>query len=218
MSLSPRLRHGLKYALSPLLFRYPPFGLQPERLMVWLQTLERTARVPGAVLEVGCSVGGTTAIGHGLMRNLGIEKPYVAIDTFGGFVEGQFGHDVQDGTPAAHRHQFSANSMRLVRRNLARFGAGDVSLVQGDVVTIPTTRLPEQVSACLIDVDLSEPVHAALEKVVPLVSPGGVVLVDDCAEDTDWRARDGYVRYVRSADLPETYWHGFGVVEVGAAT
>jgi len=212
--LPSRLRASLKYALSPLLFRYPPFGLQPERLMVWLQTLERTANVPGAVVEIGCSVGGTAAVSHAFMRNLGIDKRYVALDTFGGFVDDQFTMDAGSGTPAKHRRIFSANSQRLTRRNLNRFGANAVQLVHADVVTVPLSELPAPVSACLIDVDLSGPVAAALAKLVPLMSPGGMVLVDDCGQGTTWNAREGYTEYIQAAGLKEEYLHGFGVVDI----
>lgn len=180
--------------------------------MVWLQTLERTSHVPGTVLEVGCSVGGTTAVSHQLMRNLEIRKPYLALDTFDGFVDEQFMDDTGSQTPSHHQHMFSANSRRLVRRNLDAFGAHDVELLQADVVSVPASRLPVQVSACLIDVDLAGPVYAALQKVVPRLAPGGVVLVDDCGE-TSWRAREAYMRFVAETGRPETYIHGFGVVE-----
>ena len=217
MQVSSRARHALKAALRPLLFRYPPVGLQPERLMVWLQTIERTRDVPGTVLEIGCSVGGTTAVSHRLMRNLQIRKPYLALDTFGGFVDEQFSDDTGSQTPEHDRHMFSANSRRLVRRNLDAFGAHDVELLQADVVTVPSSRLPRQVSACLVDVDLSGPVYAALQKVVPLLAPGGVVVVDDCGEDITWRAREAYSRFVTETGRPEIYVHGFGVVEAPSA-
>ena len=217
MPLPHRIRYAAKSALRPLVFRYPPVGLQPERLMVWLETLERTRQVPGAVLEVGCSVGGTAAVSHQMLRNLGIDKAYVAVDTFGGFVEEQFSTDERLGSPKGDRHMFSASSVGLVRRNLDGFGATAVQLVQGDITTVPLDRLPSQLSAVLIDVDLSEPVHDALVRLVPLVAPGGVVLVDDCPEGTSWKAREGYERYVGNAGLPALFRHGLGIVEVPAA-
>jgi O-methyltransferase len=64
-------------ALAPLLYRYPPFTLAPERLYLFMHYLIETQDVPGAVVEIGCNLGGTAIIARKMLRRLGMDKPYV---------------------------------------------------------------------------------------------------------------------------------------------
>jgi O-methyltransferase len=211
-----RLSHLRKRALARWLYHPPLTKIRPERLYLWSQTIIATANVPGAVLEIGCAFGGTAAHSDRLLRSIGVTKRYVAIDTFDGFVTDQFNYDADRGTPESFRHWFSASSLPLVRRILRQLGAPDVELIRGDIVTLAPSELPNQISAVLVDVDLSLPVHAALQKVWPLMSPGGMVLVDDCDAQLGFRAREGFQRFCRECDLPERYEYGMGVLQRAA--
>lgn len=206
----------MKLALRPVLYRHPPIGLEPERLHLWKRTLIETRNVPGAILEIGCAAGGTAAWCDRMLHNIGAEKPYVCVDTFGGFTSDQFAMDAAMGTPSRNRHLFSANSLTLVRRVVTGLGAPDIQLRRGDICTLPAERLPEQIAACLIDVDLSQPVYMALRKVYPRLAPNGVIVVDDCAEDSFWRARLGYRRFITEQGLSERYEFGMGLVSAGS--
>jgi hypothetical protein len=93
-SLNPRLQGahpmtGLKLfaksLLKPLIYRFPPIMLKPERLMLWQQTLIETMDVEGDIIEVGCYLGGTAAVSAKMMKNLDSAKPYRVYDTFSGF-------------------------------------------------------------------------------------------------------------------------------------
>jgi hypothetical protein len=172
-------------------------------------------KVPGAVVEVGCASGGTAAHSDRLLRNIGANKPYVAIDTFDGFVPDQFNHDAERGTPESCRRGFAASSLPLVRQIVRQLGAPDVELIRGDIVTLAPERLPQQISAALVDVDLSLPVYAALRKVWPRMSPGGMILVDDCDPQNGFRARDAFRRFCVEQGLPERYEYGMGVLRQG---
>jgi len=198
--------------LGPWVNRVPAVRLSPQRHYLWAHVLMQTRHVEGAVLEVGCWVGGTAVWCDRMLRIAGVDKPYIGIDTFSGFVEEQFEADVAIGTPKRLRNTFSYNSLSAVRRSAAKLGAPDVRFVQGDIVSMPQDRLPQQVSACLVDVDLSQPVYAALAKVYPLLAPGGVILVDDCPPGDDYQAREGYQRFVQEQGLSERYALGMGVV------
>jgi len=210
------IRYGLKRltrnALLPLLYRYPPFVLAPERLYLFMHHLIETRDVPGAVVEIGCNLGGTAVIARRMLERLSIDKPYVCIDTFDGFVEGQFATDVELGTPVRDQHLFSGNSRELVSRIMQRHGCGDVQLVQGDVAKVPDTDLPDQCSGILADVDLTEPTYVSLQRFWPRLSPGGFILVDDCQEDGSWKARGGYSQFCREHGLPEQYRYGMGIL------
>lgn len=213
-----RARLGAKYALKSLLYSNPPIGLQPERLMTWLQTLAATMSVDGVVLEIGCNLGGTAAVSAGLLRRLGCTKAYICVDTFSGFVKEQFEKDVALGNSRVNRHVFSCNSKALARWVLDRHGASSVQLVEGDVCELAAGTIPSPVAACLIDVDLAEPVKAALEKIYPLLSPGGIILVDDCPQEYTWQARRGYELFMQHQGLQTKYERGMGIVVKGHVT
>jgi hypothetical protein len=201
-----------KTLLRPLLYRYPPIGLQPERLQLWLRTLIETGPVDGDVIEVGCSLGGTAAFSWRMLRNLGIAKRYVCVDTFAGFVPSQFDDDLDRGNREANRWLFADNSRALVRAVLDQHGAQEVALVQGDIVTLPPSRLPSRLSAALLDVDLAVPIYEGLKKLYPRLAPGGVIAVDDCPERYDWQARQGYERFCLEAGIAPRYELGMGLV------
>jgi O-methyltransferase len=210
------MKQGLKRlarnALVPLIYRYPPFVLAPERLYLFLHHLVQTKDVSGAVDEIGCNLGGTSVIAKRMLNRLDVRKPYICIDTFDGFVDHQFAADVSLGTPSKDQDMFSGNSKDLVAKILRRHQCDDIELVQGDVATVPETLLPDRCSAVLLDVDLTEPTYAALNRFWPRLAPGGVILVDDCLKDISWKAQIGYSRFCTENRMPEQYVHGMGIL------
>ncbi|MER5178802.1 TylF/MycF/NovP-related O-methyltransferase [Streptomyces sp. NPDC002896] len=203
--------------LGPYVNNCPPIRIGPERLYVWTHALMQTGQVPGSVVEVGCSLGGTAMWCDRMLRQSSVHKEYVAIDTFTGFVPEQFNADVALGTPSRLRRTFDYISLPAVRRSAQKMGAPDIRFIQGDICRMSAEQLPRQISACLVDVDLSQPVHAALTKVYPRLAPGGVIVVDDCPEGDDYKARIGYQRFVAEQGLEERYVLGMGVVTEPAA-
>jgi O-methyltransferase len=198
-----------------LLYPVPPSSLQPERLYLYLDALWKRRHLDGAIVEVGCWLAGTSTIASKMLRRTGHPHRYVAIDTFDGFVAEQFTHDERRGTPACARSTFDANSLQMVRRLLDHWDAPEVELVQADIATMASDRLPEQIAVCLIDVDLEIPVYEALDRIVPRLVRGGIVLVDDCPEETTWLgARAGYSRFMAETGRDEGYLMGMGLVSV----
>jgi SAM-dependent methyltransferase len=201
-----------KMMLRPLLYRYPPIGLQPERLQLWLRTLIETGPLAGDVVEVGCSLGGTAAFSSRMLRNLGIARRYVCVDTFAGFVPAQFDDDLGRGNREPNRWLFADNSQALVRAILDQHGAQEVELLQGDIATLAEGALPRRIAAALLDVDLAVPIYEGLKKLHPRLVPGGVIVVDDCPERYDWQARQGYERFCLEAGIAPRYELGMGFV------
>jgi O-methyltransferase len=215
----PRLRRFLwDYGPKSLWLRLRPLdqAIDPERYTIFLRALAHRREGPGAILEVGCFRGNTTAEAFRSLKRWGAERRYVCIDTFSGFVPEQFAEDQELGTDPSFRSQFSFNTRRSVERMFRRLGYDEIEVVQGDIVELPESSLPEQISVCLMDVDLAIPIHEGLKKIYPRMAPDGIIFVDDCEEEghTDWAgARVGYKRFVEEAGLPERYDAGFGVIE-----
>ena len=74
-------------------------------------------------------------------------------------------------------------------------------------------ELPDPISACLLDVDLSVPTYEGLNKIWPRLAKNGVIVVDDCLETKDgWQARKGYQSFCSETGLQEEYMFGAGIV------
>jgi O-methyltransferase len=212
MNVKFQLKRMARSALVPLLYRYPPFALTPERLYLFMHHLIETKDVPGAIVEIGCNLGGTAVIARQMLDRLKVDKPYICIDTFDGFVDEQFATDVELGTPSKDLTMFSGNSRDLVAKILKRHRCGSVELVQGDIITLPDQLLPRSCSVVLLDADLTEHTHAALKRFWQRMAPGGVILVDDCQEGASWKARVGYSRFCQEEGLEEQYRYGMGIL------
>lgn len=202
-------------ALFPTLVHPRPVSaLQPERLYAYLDALWQRRDLPGVALEVGCLYGGTSAYAYKMLARTGHTRRYICIDTFGGFVKEHFDRDRTHGTPERLREAFSNNSYAMVRRLLDHYGAQGVELVPGDITNMPDRDLPEKVAVCLLDVDLDIPTYEGLRRIAPRLVPGGIVLVDDCPESTDWvGARIGYRRFMEERGEEPKYFMGMGIFE-----
>lgn len=118
MSWRERILINAKKALAPVLYRRPPVGLREDKLYVYLDALYHTREVQGASLEIGCYLGGTAAVAHRFLEQVGAHRQYLCIDTFQGFVEEQFETDRADGTPPALARMFSVSDKSLVTSTL----------------------------------------------------------------------------------------------------
>jgi O-methyltransferase len=207
------IKNWIRLAITPLIYRYPPFGLAPERLYLYLHYLIDRRDVTGGVVEVGCHLGGTAVVAVRAMKGVGISKKYTCIDTFDSFVPSQFAQDVALGTPQDSRRYFMGNSRQLVSKIVAYHNCGDIELIEGDIGKLSDRMLPERVSVALVDVDLAEPTHIALSRLYPRLEPGGVILVDDCFDSAMWKARLGYSKFCNQNGITEKYQYGMGILE-----
>jgi len=214
MSTISTVKKHLKHALAPVLYRHYPIGLQPERLYFWIDALNSTKELSGAVLEVGVASGGTAAFSRNFLRRTGSAREYFCIDTFDGFPKDQFEEDVKLGNSWENFDQFSASSIGLVRQVLNMHGATDVKLLKGNISEVRPDQLPEKISACLLDVDLAIPIYDGLKLIWPLLEDGGIIVVDDCYEDNegDWQALKGYRKFCEENDIEQNFIFGVGYI------
>lgn len=203
-----------KKFLAPYIYKHKPIGLSAGKLYLYLDALYRTQSVQGDVLEVGCNICGTTALGKQMLRKMNSQKAYYCVDTFGGFVEEQFENDQKKGTPVKKKMAFSNNDISLARKVLQIHKSDSVRLIQADIVKLPSDQLPNQISLCLLDVDLYDPIYAGLEKIYPRMARGGVILVDDCGGDT-WKAGEAFKDFVAKHQINN--WNnefGMGIIKI----
>lgn len=209
--MKTQLKRAARVALTPILYRYPPYGLKEERLALFLNEVLALEGRDGNIAEIGCNLGGTSIIARRLQRNIGCTGEYVCFDTFGGFVEEQFEADAKTGTQRNKRDLFSANSKALVAKILKQHKCDDIRLVEGDATKVASDEMRE-FSIVLVDVDLSEPTYAIMKAFWPYVRPGGVMISDDCYDNKAWQAKVGVERFCVEQGVVPEYRHKLGLV------
>jgi predicted O-methyltransferase YrrM len=212
MQLKIAAKKAVKNILKPIIYRFPPVFLNSAGLMLWFNALVETNGLEGDVLEVGSYLGGTAIMASNLLKQISSDRSYTVIDTFGGFVEEQFASELSLGGAASLRHHFSNNTESLARWVMNRHGGSDIKMVKGDFTTISDDRLPARISACLLDIDLAEPIYRSLIRIYDKLVPGGIVIVDDCDNDTLYKARLGYDRFIKESGLKSEIRFGKGIV------
>lgn len=192
------------------------YNFSPAQLGFLCQCLDRTRDVPGPVFEVGCFAGVSTVFLNKHMSAEGIEKPYYAFDTFGGFVAADVDYESdRRGKPRARLvGDFSDNRREWFDATMALNAVTRVRSVQADVNAYDFGAL-DAPSFCLLDVDLYRPVKGVLDALYDRLPVGAILVVDDCVPSDNYDgALDAYREFVAARGLPESIVHKkLGVVE-----
>jgi O-methyltransferase len=140
--------------------------------------------LPGDICEFGVGSGATSALLANELRGTG--KVLWLYDTFAGLpaptADDELINDVdQLGSMAAYQGRMRhAQSEVLDRLRSIGVSAEAYRIVAGLFDdTIADERLPKQVCFAYVDFDFYAPIRAALEKLLPRLSPGGIIVVDD---------------------------------------
>jgi len=176
-------------------YRYM-YNFTPEQLSFFIHCLNQVRDVPGDILEIGCATGNTTCFLNRHLQVSGIKKVYCCIDTFSGFTRGDIAFEtVERGKNRRHLTGFRTNSLKRFKYMLKRNGCEQVKCIKADV---KTCNFSSPVSFCLLDVDLYLPTLYALKAIWPLLSPGGMIVIDDCLpNDTFDGALQAYTEFAR---------------------
>ncbi len=164
-----------------LFYRYD-YMFDPDQLMVLVDTLTATDHLSGPILEVGCAGGHTTVFLNRHLDVLGSARRYVAVDTFAGFTDEDIAVERSRGHGDHYRWLFRNYDRSYFDQTMVNNGVSRVTSVEADANAYDFGR-HAGASWCLIDVDLYRPVRTTLERMLPLMAPGGVVVVDDCVDD-----------------------------------
>lgn len=166
------------------------------------------AKVVGDIVECGVWRGGSMMVAGARLLELGDTKRVLYLyDTFSGMpkpIKKDF--MLRQNKPALEewkekkegREWFNA-SMDEVKQNLRKVGYPRTQLVEGKVEdTIPGT-VPKKIAILRLDMDMYEPTKHALRHLFPLLSSGGVLILDNYG---DWMGeRDAVDEYFASHDI-----------------
>lgn len=208
------IRRAIKSLLfhSPLRKNFFPvyrYLFTPAQLCFLCECLEQTRDVAGDIAEIGCFVGYTTLFLNKHMDSSGISKGYTAVDTFSGFIPSDIEFEVTSrGKSRSMYRGWRVNDQRWFDGSLAENGITRVRSIKGDVNLIDLTALAP-VAFALLDVDLYRPTAKALPELWQALSPGGVIIVDDCsASDTYYDGADAaYKDFATANQMPVEIVH-----------
>ena len=182
----------------------------PPQLCFLCQCVEETRSVAGSIAEVGCANGLTTVFLNRYMNSQGIEKPYYAIDTFSGFVTEDINFEVENRGKQRHLFKrFEVNKKKWYDATMRWNNVDRVRSVEADVNKYDLTTLGP-LSFALLDVDLYRPIKKSLPELYSILTPGGVIVVDDCdSQHIRWDGADqAYKEFMQERNLPLQIVHG----------
>lgn len=175
-----------------------PYTMTSAERMFALWTATRyvvEARIPGDLVECGVYRGGSAMVMAHALRSIGsTDRTLWLYDTFEGMPEpGEFDMRAQSTAESTETRSRWASEQRdghnawcfapldEVHTNMQRTGypTDRVRLVKGRVEdTIPDSA-PERIAVLRLDTDWYASTRHELEHLYPLVSPGGVLILDD---------------------------------------
>jgi predicted O-methyltransferase YrrM len=193
-----------RVALSTPIARWlwPPYRYMftPPQLAFLGRELDRAP--VGTALEVGCANGDTTVWLSHWMDAAGTDRPYVAIDTFSGFLSRDIAVEAEHGRdPNRFSRSFRGPTRQRFDHAMSVNGIARVQVISADATILDYAQFAP-VAFALIDVDLYRPVRETLERVYPHVREGGVIVVDDCTSGAFEGAFEAYRAFCDAQYLP----------------
>ena len=204
--------------LHRLIFYRYDYMFRPRELASLVSLLTETTGLPGPILELGCAAGHSTVYLNKHLDDLDDHRSYYCFDTFEGFTEDDIEVEVERGhDPNLYRNLFRAYRKDWFDRTMANNQVTRVESIKADVTRYDFSRF-DQISFCLIDVDLKRPVERALESVLPQMAAGGVIVVDDCTPGVKFDgAYAAYMEAVEREGRPAEILHDkLGLIRVPA--
>lgn len=187
-----RLSYGLAYHLAaPAVYSRQPFVrypyMYPPSEIIELTRRLLSIKVPGPVVEVGCNQGWTTCFLLEALKEQEINRNYICIDTFAGFLPEDLAVEYKSRgkTVGTYDNDFTISDPKWLEASIKRFGYSNVTLYTADAKTFDYQALGK-IAFALIDVDLYQPVKEALKRILPHMAKGGMIVVDDCDGDPRW--------------------------------
>ncbi len=157
----------------------------PESIHNLLKGVEYVVEnhIPGAIVECGVWRGGSMMAVAMKLSEMKVDRPIFLYDTFAGMSK-PTGDDVNANGMVADDVlkevvNHTAAGIDLVKGNMNSTGYKNVRYVEGDVVETLRSTKPDNIAILRLDTDWYESTKAELEHLYPLLSPGGILIVDD---------------------------------------
>ena len=143
---------------------------------VILAQLAKTIKLPGDVVEFGCYAGDTSVLLAEALKQAPDKWLYL-YDSFEGLPE----KTIEDQTAAGWR--FRAGELKVspetVAHKFKKLSLPEPVIVKKWFDQLDDSDLPSQISFALLDGDFYASIKTSFEKVAPLLTPGGIIVVHD---------------------------------------
>jgi O-methyltransferase len=181
----------------------PIYCFTLPQLIFLCHCIEQVREVKGAMAEVGVFEGHTTEFINRYMDATKIEKKYYAIDTFSGFVPEDIDYEVSKRQKDPSLYAGFKTSKKDFDSAMKRNDISRVVSIQADVNKYDLTSLGP-LSFVLLDVDLYKPIKKSLKELYSVLSPNGIIIVDDCNDKsiTFDGSDQAYKEFMQEIDQP----------------
>lgn len=153
--------------------------IRPDELLVLLSELKKVIEneVEGDVVELGCYEGTSALFFARLIKELKSDKKLWLYDSFEGLPE-KTSEDASAAGEAFKGGELRASKARLAK-NFVKAGLKIPEIKRAWFYELDPGDLPTQICFAFLDGDFYESIKDSLKLVVPLMSKGGVIIVDD---------------------------------------
>ena len=177
-----------------------------RKLLTRYELFKKTLDIPGSIAECGVFKGAGWFYWLKLLNIYasGERKFVYGFDTFKGFSEEFLDYEKDSAKEFVEEAAFNGINPDDLHSQAAEFGFHNGRLIPGEV----TESIPEFVkknqgirfSLVNLDFDTYEGTKVALEKFGPLMSPGGIIILDEYGKE-GWGESDAVDEYVEKHDL-----------------
>lgn len=190
--------------LSEHFFRTYHFMYEPKQLVFLTECIKHVSPLEGSFVEVGCAYGATTVFLKRFMDDECPDRKYYAIDTFSGFVSNQANYEIEFRNKPCHLStNFSNNKKKWFDKSMSVHGVHRVKSIESDATKFDFKSI-SPISFCLLDIDLYLPIKDTLPKIYASMSPGGIIVVDDCQPHELWDgAYQAYGEFCKENNLQQ---------------
>jgi hypothetical protein len=143
------------------------------------QAVDMTRDVEGDFLEIGVFTGSSAVTAMTYMRNRGIQRRCILMDTFEGFTYSEAATSA-DGIWNKTHLMTAGPQQDLLAQRMKDVGQ-DYRFVKSNICSDPLPPEISKLALANIDVDLYDATLAGLQKVAPLIQPRGIIICEDPA-------------------------------------
>lgn len=196
-------------------FNLYPYMYSPGELRFIMNKLEEALAAEGSCVEIGCAAGATSLFLNLHLKALGQNRKYYSMDTFDGFVSDDIRHDESKRKKSATQLSqcFKTNHREFLEYQKTKYSLHYWRITKADINTCDLNSIGP-ICFGLLDVDLYQPMKAALEKSYQLLAPQGVLLVDDCTASNKFDgALQAYQEFCENNSLQAEIHGKIGVIQ-----
>ena len=156
-----------------------------RKLLVRSDLFTLAADVPGDIVECGVFKGAGWMYWLKLLEiySRGEQKRVVGFDTFGGFADSLLDYERKSAQEFTSEAEFDGVNSADILNFAKTAGLENAELVEGDVMTTLPAYVKNnpgfRISLLNLDFDTYQGTKVALENLYPLVSPGGIIVLDE---------------------------------------